>query len=318
MDLGGATLIHATAQPVCRVADGSTTYIVFAQTPNVPTEFVFDDKGLTLSSTGSVTQTGGRFRVTDAKPGTGPAIKLTTAEDKQIQLILLDDAQSLTCWKGTLKGREHIFLTPADLSLVGDTINLRAADPAALTVSVLPTPASLTISGKKLTATADGLFHRFLAPLPKATAARATAEPVKAAGPARLITFGAQHAATQPSDADFDGAAVWRIRLPTEVDVNRDLLLQIHYAGDVARLYLNGKFIDDNFYNGMPFEFGLSRCAPDIYTGELLLKILPLRKDAPIYIQKEAQPNFGNADTALALNGIDVIERHAAALGVGA
>jgi beta-galactosidase len=130
--------------------------------------------------------------------------------------------------------------------------------------------------------------------------------------------MGAEHAATQPTDADFDGAAVWRVHLPTGADASQDLLLNIHYTGDVARLYLNGKFLDDNFYNGRPFEFGLKRYAPDIDSGELLLKILPLRKDAPIYIQKESLPDFGAADTALALNGIDVIERHEALLGIGA
>jgi hypothetical protein len=78
----------------------------------------------------------------------------------------------------------------------------------------------------------------------------------------------------------------------------------------VARLYLDGRLLTDNFYNGDAFELGLQRYAPDIYRQELLLKILPLRKDAPIYLPVDAGPDFGQAANALRLGGVEVIEYH--------
>ena len=84
-------------------------------------------------------------------------------------------------------------------------------------------------------------------------------------------------------DSDFTNAAVWQITLPQKLDLRSNPLLRIHYVGDVARLTLNGRLIDDNFYAGRTFDLGLNRYAPEILTGDLRLEILPLRKDAPIY-----------------------------------
>jgi beta-galactosidase len=68
--------------------------------------------------------------------------------------------------------------------------------------------------------------------------------------------------------------------------------------------------------DGTPFEIGLKRHAPTIYRGELLLKILPLRKDAPIYLPQDAWRDFGDSESVATLNRIDVHERCHAAFDV--
>ena len=84
-----------------------------------------------------------------------------------------------------------------------------------------------------------------------------TINKIREAGKLRTITIGVNKVAEEPSDEDFNQAAVYTIDLP---DVDRtDLLLNIDYRGDVARLYADGKLIDDNFYNGRPFLYGLWR-----------------------------------------------------------
>ena len=90
--------------------------------------------------------------------------------------------------------------------------------------------------------------------------------------------------AMQPEDADFAQAAVWRVKLPAGVDANRDLRLRVRYTGDVLRAYLAGKLLADDFYHARPFEIGLRRHGPAVYQNGLVLKILPLREDAPSYI----------------------------------
>ena len=74
--------------------------------------------------------------------------------------------------------------------------------------------------------------------------------------------------------------------------------MRIHYIGDVARLTLNGKLIDGQFLQRPEFDLGLNRYAPEIFTGDLRLEILPLRKDAPIFFEPKARPDFG-ADESL-------------------
>lgn len=99
----------------------------------------------------------------------------------------------------------------------------------------------------------------------------------------RKITIGVQKVAEEPVDADFEQAAVYTIDLPAD---HRDGLLEINYRGDVARLYANGKLIDDNFYNGRPFQFGLWRLPDDV--RQLELRILPIQKEMPVYFPREA------------------------------
>ncbi len=85
--------------------------------------------------------------------------------------------------------------------------------------------------------------------------------------------------------------------------------MRIHYAGDVARLTLNGKLIDDNFYAGRTFDLGLNRYAPEILTGDLRLEILPLRKDAPIYIEPKDRPDFGGKESLAIVQKAEIINR---------
>ena len=107
---------------------------------------------------------------------------------------------------------------------------------------------------------------------------------VREAGTLRAITIGVNKVAEEPTDADFDQAAVYTITLP-EVD-RKGLLLNIDYRGDVARLYADGKLIDDNFYYGRPFQYALWRLPKDC--RKLELRILPLQKDMPVYFPREA------------------------------
>ena len=112
---------------------------------------------------------------------------------------------------------------------------------------------------------------------------------MKEAALLRTITIGVNKVAEEPSDKDFEQAAVYTIDLP-EIS-GEGLLLNIDYRGDVARLYANGKLIDDNFYNGRPFQYALWRLPKDC--RQLELRILPLQKDMPIYFPREADTTPG-------------------------
>ena len=139
-------------------------------------------------------------------------------------------------------------------------------------------------------------------------------EQINAAGLPREIKMGSQKVAAAPSDEDFDRAGSWRIKLPNAVSSDRHFLLRIHYTGDVARLYLNGKLIADDFNNGDPMEIGLDRFAPDISKYELLLRILPLQKGAPIFLPKAAQPDFGDRQSIAAVKSVELIEQYKASV----
>jgi hypothetical protein len=128
-----------------------------------------------------------------------------------------------------------------------------------------------------------------------------TINKIREAGKLRTITIGVNKVAEEPSDEDFNQAAVYTIDLP---DVDRtDLLLNIDYRGDVARLYADGKLIDDNFYNGRPFLYGLWRLPKDC--KQLELRIMHLQKDMPIYFPREADTTLGEQ-----VNRVTIHHRH--------
>ena len=118
---------------------------------------------------------------------------------------------------------------------------------------------------------------------------------IREAGKLRQITIGINHVAEQPVDVDFEDAAVYQIEVPAE----RTGLMVINYQGDVARLYANGKLIDDNFYNGRIFQYALWRLPKDC--KQLELRILPIQKDAPIYYPREADTTPGEKLNAVTI-----------------
>ena len=119
----------------------------------------------------------------------------------------------------------------------------------------------------------------------------AVCEKIRDAGPLRTITMGVNKVAEEPTDEDFDQAAVYRISVPNDAVTKYHRLLQIDYRGDVARLYCNGQLIADNFYNGRPMLYGLWRLPAG--TTELELRILPLQENMPIYFPREADTTPG-------------------------
>jgi hypothetical protein len=116
---------------------------------------------------------------------------------------------------------------------------------------------------------------------------------VKEPGSLRTITIGVNKVAEEPSDEDFEQAAVYTIDLPEDSPffTPHSSLLNIDYRGDVARLYVNGQLIDDNFYNGRPFQYALWRLPKDCH--QLELRILPLQQEMPVYFPREADTTPG-------------------------
>jgi hypothetical protein len=64
--------------------------------------------------------------------------------------------------------------------------------------------------------------------------------------------------------------------------------------------------LNDDFYNGMVFEIGLRRYAPEILSGELCLEILPLQKSMPVYFETDSRPSFASDGTALRIERAEI------------
>jgi len=250
LDLGGAKLIYATAQPICKTEDATTQTIFFAETPGMKAEFVFDSQNL-------VGRTSPQAVFENVRADREPAIKLQTKSGREIRIVLLNEADSLV---------------------------LRKDDAGRAVFEKKPETAPVEIKTELL----------------------------QPAGPAREIPLsrGKSPVAIAPMDSDFTNAAVWKIKLPGKIDLSLNPILRIHYVGDVARLTLNGRLIEDNFYAGRTFDLGLNRYAPEILTGDLRLEVLPLRKDAPIFFEPKDRPDFGGRESIATVQNAEIVNRH--------
>ena len=133
--------------------------------------------------------------------------------------------------------------------------------------------------------------------------------PVRQAGPPRKVSLGGAKVAEMPCNSDFDQAAVWTVKIEPKGNLDEidNLFLKVDYKGDVARVYADGKLVEDNFWNGKPMLVRLS----ELVGKSVEIKILPLSKDYPIYLQKEQKAELERAKDGvlLSLDRLSVIWR---------
>jgi len=335
LDLGsGVTLAYATAQPVTVLDDGATRTFVFAETPGIPAEFAFEGKGIAGTYPEVSPSENQRLVFGGITPLADTAIRLHTTDDHEIQIVLLSDADSLALWRGTWRGRERLFITPASDTLAFDGDRLRiTADRSETRESFDRTAPDESLGGFRYAAAdpfrnilvfpSNGLdigeqhVPRLFAPLavtlPTAAITPLAIEPLRPAGAPRTIGLGCNcptPVAAAPRDADFAAAAVWRIKLPANLDLAANPLLRLHYRGDVARVKIGDTFIMDDFYNGEPLEIGLARHADLMKSGAAItVEILPLQRGAPIFLPPTAQLREGDSPAVAELTAAELVTR---------
>jgi beta-galactosidase len=306
LDVGGTLLRYATAQLLCKLNDPQT-YVFFAW-PGISPEFAFEEKaGTSIESLGGqVRREGGIAYVDRIEPGTQVAIRVRSHDGGSVNILVLSREQALNTWKTTLAGKERVILSPAELYFDRDRIHLRGQDPAQLKVGVLPalgvTPLGLARDDD------DGVFQMYSARVQPVSRV-AKVQKLRDVGEDPPLKMG-KEVVVVPDEAAFDTAATWTIAVPRgEPGAAHGEFLRITYEGDIARLYVDGKLLTDNFYNGTPWLIGLDRI-PSQQWDKLELKILALHEHAPIYLPEKAWPAFHAGVPVARLNDVQVLPEY--------
>lgn len=295
----GLTLAHATAQVLCKLAvdDGDGLFVF--QVGEMPVEMLWEDEpGLVVEAvSGIVSRMGSQWLVSGIAAGSGAAVRLRRAGARDVVVYVLSEADALASWKVECGGRQRLLICAADMVMEdGGGLRVQTATAGALTGRMYPAPAKVVCGGAEVAVT-KGEF--VLADVPVVRQALVV-ERVRAAGPVRQIKAGYAKVAEAPGDADFEAAAVYKIKLPA----GRRGRIAIDYVGDVARLYAGRRLLNDHFYNGgLSFDTTLV----DVTTDELELRILPLQKGAPIYMAPDAWPDFGGGESFEAVRRVEMV-----------
>ncbi|MBM0105005.1 beta-galactosidase [Steroidobacter sp. S1-65] len=294
LSLSGVNLRYATAQPVTRLDDqGTPLYVFFAQ-PGIPVEFAFDQATVRKVSGGSAKRTAlankGVVVAAGIKPSTAEALRVVDAAGNTIRIMVLSEEQSRQFWVTDLGGRRRGILTSGQLLSSDSGLIVRNLEEPTFRIGVLPALDPLPSGNLALRRERnDGLFQTFEA----RTAARqvaVTVQKIRAADAApKIMVGGTANAALQPAPEQFGRSAAWTVTVaPNALEAVSDAYLDIDYQGDVGRLFAGTTLIDDNYYNGITWRVGLKRFHEEI-RKPLTLTVLPLRDDAPIYIEHRAR-----------------------------
>jgi hypothetical protein len=306
-DLEGLLLKYATAQPLCRVDTPHGPCWVFFAQAGVPAEFAFDAGSIAgVEGSGRQVREAGTLRLENLKPGPGCLLRVTPHVGQAVNILLLDEAGARHLYKANLWGQERIILSSESLLFDGETLRIQARRSGKLDVSVYPDPGGLSAAGGAILARSGlGLFTCYTFEIP---ALEIPVETVRiwGAGPARVVPIGPAGVAQAPGDDDFASAETWQVMLPPGAfDRVNEIFLSVEYAGDAARAYVAGKLVDDDFYHAQAaWEIGLRRFMPGVLQHGLELRFLPLRKDAPAYIDPRSLPDFHGKDEILRVGKI--------------
>jgi len=308
LQMGTATLRYSTAQLFKRVESNGQSYYFFFGLPGVTPEFVLDAAVPVVKITGDVKEAvlseGHRLRVASSTA----QIELSDG----IHLVLLPESEAENVWKVDntavlLKTASFAFsdgriwtlqsngIPTFDLGIFGSAIP-EAPDAARLN------PGS-----------SDGLFRSYSITLPTVTLEPVVTpvtkfEPRAPWKPGPPVSWRSNTIPLAPDDTDFAHAATWKLALPPLPSGISDAFLTIHYQGDAARIYRDGALVDDNFWNGIPWIIGLRELGYS--AGETLdLKILPLPKEFPMYIENANRLRFSNG-LAGGLTGVSIVPQY--------
>lgn len=231
LDLNGTLLKSTTAQLLCRL-DGDIPCYVFFALPGVDPHFQFES---------------------DAVPTTGGTFLLHAPDGRQARVLLLSREQALHSWKANIWGAQRLLISPANLIVEDSTLRLQTDDPRNLYVCAFPPPSQPPIAQRRqLTQSTNGIFTRYSASM-SARKVDVAIRQIQAAGLPRKLHLGSRKKPEPPTDSDFDAAATWQITVPhNALNGAENVLLRIDYVGDVARAYIGGRLIDDDFYYGRP------------------------------------------------------------------
>lgn len=323
--INGARLEYSTAQVLTKLETSKGAFIVFFAVPSVLAEFSFDAHTIShiTANGGRVVRRDGRWMVDNLSPGMNSKIEIVDRQGKKATIVVLSSQQAEQCSVLHLHDQDYLALSTSDVFHNEDQIHLRSTQSPHQKISLLP---ALAVSDGQTPSTPvrHGVWttYSFDQPTKKlhltATAVRIAApSPSMKMGP--YVEWRKASVPQVPTQAAFANSAEWQLRLdPPDMHGLSDVLLQIDYVGDVGQVAANSNLLDDNFFNGQPWQIGLRRFAPSIFGAPIQLDLLPMPSNSPIYLDDHARAILAQHQPTPSLLGVKLIPEYETVLTITA
>jgi hypothetical protein len=79
---------------------------------------------------------------------------------------------------------------------------------------------------------------------------------------------------------------VYTVTLPAARSAGGNVVLEIDWEGDVARLAVDGTVVADRFWDGSNWKVAMDGVSPD---SAITVSIIPLSPESPIHLPEEAE-----------------------------
>ncbi|MET3468515.1 beta-galactosidase [Microbacterium sp. BDGP8] len=257
-----------------RVAWATATLITVLSGGPRPTLVLLEDRGIPAEI--AIGQAGSQV----ARPGRAPL----RFDDLDVVVLPAADADRLWVRPGS---RPELWLTDGELAWDADIAMLRGAreahryDPHTGEWSIVTGAPGAPGGPGRVTAMGSAPVGVELVRPP--------------AAPATDYGFGGpRHRA--PSDETFaERAARYRVQLPaTSLDPEADAVLDLDWAGDVGRFLVDGRIVDDRFWDGTRWSLSL-RDAGATPTSEITVEVLALSPASTIALATDAESRRADA-----------------------
>ena len=296
--LPGATLRYSTAQLFKRIVSRGETWFFFSAIPGIAPEFALDAPATVTSAAGAQQSAHNVFSVHE-----GDIAELQLAGG--VHIVLLPQTAAEDTWR--VDDPALLLQTAAAPFSDGGQWTLQTMDEPSIRFGVFGSEATPMAEGLAVQpeGKASSLFRQYRVALPPIRL-QAEVHEIHPASPRAPWQYGPAFSwrptpvPMSPDDAEFRRAAAWSItvpRVPQHPHVT-DLFLQIGYNGDAARLYQDGTLVDDSFWNGLPWQIGLREIGWNPQQRQsFTVRVLPLPKNYPMYIEQSAKLRFGKTET---------------------
>nr|WP_257030999.1 beta-galactosidase [Edaphobacter lichenicola] len=290
LNLGGLTLRYSTAQLFHRFTVGEEAYFCFFAIPGIDPELALETSQNPVSLSSSLirhTEDGVTYLNTHDPAQIQQIVYQIGA--KKIHLLLFSREQAEHTWR--VPGQSFPLLTSADFYADEHTVTLQSNGDPNISFSIFDRSSRPTTSASLRSSKPSDLLTTYASRL-SAVSPKGSLQLVSLGSHRDPLHYGStfswrkQPIPVAPDDQDFEHASRWTLDLPKLAygDVS-DIRIFIEYQGDVARLSSGGKLVDDDFWNGRPWELSLKDLRQEGVDRQAELKVLGWPKDSPMYLE---------------------------------
>ena len=277
-DLHGRLLKYATAQLVTKVSDNGKEYFFFVQTGNDRSEFVFQDKDIDL-------QTHSGCRLDDSKvvleKETFGTFSFTGVDGAECIICTLPEKEGLRLWQIDTEEKRILFLSDYPVLYKDGHLELEYHCNKELQIGIFPSHSDVIhLGGHALSGSGtNGVFRIFESwkqekELPFEWKDVSTVNK-DGDGALKRPVVGSPLTSTKVVNA----RAVLKFAPEIFADT-KQVLLKVHYEGDVGYAFIEGEMFHDNFCNGAPWEIDLMPYREELTKHGMYLYVSPRKTGA--------------------------------------